>query len=68
MSAAAAGRGARVWVLSDDRAGHANQALGVAEALGLSFAVKPLAYTPLARLPNRLLGATMAHLAAAALA
>ena len=66
MSAAAGDSGVRVWVLSDDRAGHANQALGVAEALGLSFTVKPLAYNHLARLPNRLLGATMAHLAAAA--
>ncbi|MCC7428609.1 MAG: mitochondrial fission ELM1 family protein [Alphaproteobacteria bacterium] len=41
-----------VWVLADPRAGTAAQALGIAEALGFPFAVKPLAWTRLARLPN----------------
>lgn len=55
--------GARVWVLADDRAGHANQALAVAEALGAPFEVRALRYNGLARLPNRLLGATDRHVA-----
>lgn len=58
--------GARVWVLADDRAGHANQALGVAEALGAPFEARGLRYNRLARLPNDLLGATDRHLAPAA--
>ena len=44
------------------RPGHANQALGTAEALGLPFAVKELRWGPLAKLPNALLGATLAGL------
>ena len=36
-----------VWVLADARAGTANQALGVAEALALPFAVIPLGSHPL---------------------
>jgi mitochondrial fission protein ELM1 len=43
-----------VWVLADDRAGNVAQCLGVAEALGLPFAVKTLRYDRLARLPNLL--------------
>ena len=54
---------ARVWVLADDRAGHANQALAVAEALGAPFDVLPLRYNRLALLPNAFLGATDRHLA-----
>jgi mitochondrial fission protein ELM1 len=57
---------ARVWVLADDRAGHANQALGVADALGLAYEVKRLGYNRLARMPNLLLGIGMVHLARAA--
>lgn len=49
---------ARVWVLADDRPGNANQALGVAEALGWPFEVKPIRYGRLADLPNLLLGAS----------
>ena len=55
---------ARVLVLADDRAGHANQALGVAEALGAPFSALRLRYNRLARLPNALLGATARHAAA----
>jgi hypothetical protein len=55
-----------VWVLSDVRPGHANQALGVAEALGWPFTVKPLRYSHLARLPNALLGDRTWSLTAAA--
>ena len=51
-----------IWVLADDRAGHTNQALGVADALALPYAVKSLSYRGLSKLPNFLLGATLAHL------
>ncbi|WP_291295225.1 mitochondrial fission ELM1 family protein [Elioraea sp.] len=43
-----------VWVLADPRAGTAAQALGIAERLGEPFAVKPLGWTALSRLPNLL--------------
>ena len=55
-----------VWVLTDALPGHANQALGVAEALGWPFTVKQLRYSPLARLPNGLLGDRTWGLTAAA--
>jgi uncharacterized protein len=42
---------APVWVLGDPRAGTANQALGVAERLGVPHCVVPLAWSALARLP-----------------
>ena len=57
-----------IWVLADDRAGHANQALGVADSLGLPYEVKSLEYWGLAKLPNILLGATFVHLSGDALA
>ncbi len=47
-----------IWVLTDDRPGTANQALGVADALALPYSVKALSYGPLANLPNPLLGST----------
>lgn len=40
-----------VWVLADPRAGTANQALGIAERLGVPFRVVPLAWSALARVP-----------------
>ncbi len=43
-----------IWVLLDDKVGHQNQALGVAEALGFPYTIKQLAYHKLARLPNSL--------------
>jgi uncharacterized protein len=61
----ATGIAPRVWVLADDRAGNVSQALGVAGALGWPFEVKEIRYGRLARLPNRLLGATIAGLARA---
>ena len=53
---------ARVWMLADDRPGNANQALGLAEALGEPFLVKTVGYGQLARLPNWLLPANLAGL------
>jgi uncharacterized protein len=53
-------------VLADDRPGNVNQALAVAEALGWPFLVKPIRYGLLARLPNRLLGASLIGLTDAA--
>jgi uncharacterized protein len=50
----------RVWVLADDRPGNTTQSIGLAEALGLDFEVKQLRLSPLARLHNRLLGASVA--------
>ena len=56
-----------IWVLADERRGTANQALGVAEALGqmtgLAFDVKDIRHGPLARLPNLVLGASRIGLA-----
>jgi mitochondrial fission protein ELM1 len=52
----------RVWVLADSAAGHANQALGVAETLGVAFETKKLSYSKLAILPNALRGASLAGL------
>jgi len=49
---------ADIWVLVDDRAGNRSQALGVAEALGLPFQVKELAYGGLAAVPNVLMPAS----------
>jgi len=45
------------WVLADDRAGNVSQGLGVAEALGLPYEVKAIAYDRLGALPNALRGA-----------
>jgi uncharacterized protein len=52
----------RVWVLADERPGNANQALGVAEALGWPFEVKELRFGRLAKLPNLMLGHSLAGL------
>lgn len=52
-------QGAPVWVLADDRPGNVGQCLGVAEALGLPFAVKQIRYTRLGTLPNTLRGASL---------
>lgn len=57
--------GLPVWVLADDRAGNVGQALGVAEALGLPFAVKPVRYSRLGGLPNALCGASLVGVTAA---
>ncbi len=47
-----------IWVLTDDRPGTANQALGVADALAMPYVVKALNYGLLAKLPNPLLGSS----------
>ena len=54
----------RIWILADDRAGNVVQCVGVAEALGEPFIVKPVAYDVLGRLHNVLRGATSLGLAA----
>lgn len=48
-----------VWVLADDKLGHTTQSLGLADALGWPYEVKELRFTPLNRLSNRLLGASL---------
>ena len=50
-----------VWVLADQYIGNLNQCLGVAEALGLPHHTKRISYNCLARLPNLILGSTLAH-------
>jgi mitochondrial fission protein ELM1 len=52
-----------IWVLADTAAGHANQALGVAEALGQPFVIKKIAYTKLAGLPNLMRGSSLIGIA-----
>lgn len=43
-----------VWVLTDHVVGHANQSLGVAEALGLPFVTRDVGYAPWAGVPGML--------------
>lgn len=43
-----------IWVLTDHVVGHANQSLGVAEALGLPFTTRDMRYAPWAILPGML--------------
>ena len=50
-----------VWVLADQYIGNMNQCLGVADALGLPHQTKRISYNCLARLPNLILGSTLAH-------
>jgi uncharacterized protein len=57
--APSAARVPRVWLLLDDRPGHATQVVGLAEALGWPYEVKNLRFTPLNRISNRLLGASL---------
>jgi mitochondrial fission protein ELM1 len=47
-----------IWVLADDRPGNRSQCLGVARVLGLPFETKTVAYGPLVKLHNALLGAS----------
>ncbi|RAU22391.1 nucleoside-diphosphate sugar epimerase [Paramagnetospirillum kuznetsovii] len=55
---------AEIWVLADDRVGNVSQCLGVAEALGLPFAIKTIRYDRLGALPNALRGAGLIGLKA----
>ena len=52
----------RVWILADERIGNIHQCLGVVEALDVPYRTKRLVYNRKARLPNLLLGRTLAHL------
>lgn len=52
-----------VWLLLDDRVGNRSQCLGVADALDVSCVEKELSYAPLAKLPNRVFGASFIGLA-----
>ncbi len=52
------------WVLLDDRAGNRSQAIGVAERLKVPVNRVEITYSPWARLPNALLGASSAGLTA----
>jgi len=49
----------RVWVLADNRPGHRTQVMGLAQSLGWKYEVKDLHFTPLNRISNRLLGASL---------
>ncbi len=42
----------KIWVLTDDRTGHNNQSIAVAENLGLPYEIKKIHYNIFARLPN----------------
>ena len=48
---------AKIWLLTDDRAGNVNQLLGIAEALGEPWERKEIRYNRWVRLPNLLRGA-----------
>ena len=48
-----------VWVLADDKVGHSNQALGVANALDIPYNVQNLKYNFLVSIPNRLKGVSL---------
>lgn len=54
----------RIWVLLGRRRGDNNQALALAEALGLPYEAKTLRYNALRLLPKPLIGASLATLAA----
>jgi hypothetical protein len=54
-----------VWVLADDRPGNSTQSIGLADALGWPYEIKRLQPAVLARLHNRLLGASRAGIDAA---
>lgn len=46
----------RVWVLADDRPGNTTQSVGLAQALGWSYEIKTVHFTPASRLRQRLFG------------
>lgn len=54
-----------IWVLTDDRPGNSTQSIGLADALGWPYQLKRLHPGPLARVHNRLLGASRAGIDAA---
>lgn len=48
-----------VWVLTDDKAGHTNQSIGLANSLGFPYETRRMASSRWSRLSNRLLGSTL---------
>lgn len=48
-----------VWVLADDKPGHENQAVGVAESLGFQFSIKKIFYNKKGGLPNFVKGSSL---------
>ena len=44
----------KLWLIIDEKPGNANQAISVANALGLDYEIKKLSYNYLGTLPNRL--------------
>ena len=53
---------AEVWVLGDHRVGNTNQAIALAEELGLSYEVKNIKYNFLSKLPNLFLQFNPLHI------
>lgn len=51
-----------IWVLADDRMGHTNQSMGVAEKIGLPVRVHHMRYNEFICLPNLLRGDSLAGL------
>lgn len=49
----------KIWALLDERQGNTSQTLGVAEALGIPFEVKPIEFNECIRIPNILINNTM---------
>ena len=54
-----------IWLLLDDRAGNREQCLGVGEALGFPFEIKEIRHNFLAKVPNRILGASFIGISSA---
>jgi len=48
----------KIWALLDERAGNTSQTLGVAEALGLPYEIKRIAFNGFIKLPNILINKT----------
>lgn len=53
------GRMPEIWVISDEKAGHRNQSLGVAEALGFPATIKKIEFTEESKLPNLFKGPSL---------
>ncbi|WP_425360231.1 MULTISPECIES: mitochondrial fission ELM1 family protein [unclassified Candidatus Tisiphia] len=51
----------KIWVLADSRVGNVNQAIALAEKLGLGYQLKPIEYNFWGKLPNFLLALSPIH-------
>lgn len=51
-----------IWVLTDNKTGNNNQAIALAEELGLGYEIKKISYNFLGILPNFLLGTHPVHI------